>query len=213
MELPGASEGYYAAPGLRAVLHTVNLRLSPEQTAYTINHTRDRMLILHDSLAASIAEVVPLFDTVEHFVIIGNGDVGDLRRTRRYENQLIGADGPMDWPELDEQLPAVPCYTSGTPGLPKGVAYSHVSHVVVVLDPSRLEAPGAVGDCLTGLLGGLRALAPLDDDVPLRTPGQRAAAETTRRRRDGVPLDPETYAAPVAMADRVGRLLPAAARG
>ena len=91
-------------------------------------------------------------------------------------------------------------------------AYPDVSHVVVVLDPSRLGAPVAVGDSLAALLGGLRAMAPLDDEVPVRTPGQRAAAETARRRKDGVPLDPETHAALAALADRVGPPLPAAAR-
>jgi LDH2 family malate/lactate/ureidoglycolate dehydrogenase len=91
-------------------------------------------------------------------------------------------------------------------------AHPDVSHVVVVLDPSRLGPPGAVGDGLAGLLRGLRALAPLDDELPVRTPGQRAAAETARRRQAGVPLDPETHAALAALADRVGRPLPAAAR-
>lgn len=94
-----------------------------------------------------------------------------------------------------------------------GADHPDVSHVVVVLDPSRLGAPGAVADSLAGLLGGLRAQAPLDADVPVRTPGQRAAAETARRRREGVPLDAETHAALAALADRVGRPLPDAARG
>lgn len=91
-------------------------------------------------------------------------------------------------------------------------AHPDVSHVVVVLDPSRLGPPGAVADGTAGLLAGLRALAPLDAELPVRTPGQRAAAETARRREAGVPLDPETHAALVALADRVGRPLPAAAR-
>ncbi|WP_198588345.1 Ldh family oxidoreductase [Geodermatophilus chilensis] len=88
-----------------------------------------------------------------------------------------------------------------------------VSHLVVVLDPARLGDPAAIGDGAARLLAGLRALTPVDPELPVRTPGQRAAAERARRRRHGVPLDPETHRALQALAGQVGRPLDGAARG
>ncbi|MBS4752765.1 long-chain fatty acid--CoA ligase [Nocardioides sp. zg-ZUI104] len=122
-------EAYYAVPCLGAVLHTVNLRQSPEQVAYTINHAGDRVLIVDDSLVAGIAAVLPELRTVEHVVVIGGKDlgaVGDLPQVIRYDDLLAAHhDATPAWPELDERLDAALCYTSGTTGNPKGVAYTH----------------------------------------------------------------------------------------
>ncbi|MGY1987854.1 Ldh family oxidoreductase [Blastococcus sp. SYSU DS0669] len=87
------------------------------------------------------------------------------------------------------------------------------SHLVVVLDPARLGDPVRMRGEMRRMLAQLRALLPVDEELPVRTPGQRAAAERARRRADGVPLDRETHAALVAVGDRLGRPLGAAARG
>lgn len=79
-------------------------------------------------------------------------------------------------------------------------AHPSVSHLLVVLDPARLGDSGDAAEGAERLLHGLRALAPLDDAVPVRTPGERAAQETERRRRGGIPLDRETSAALQALA-------------
>ena len=92
-------------------------------------------------------------------------------------------------------------------------AHPDVSHVLVVLDPARLGDPGELGSAAAGLLARLRALAPLDEQVPVRTPGQRAAHERTARRRDGIPLDAETHAALIALGEQIGSPLGAALRG
>lgn len=92
-------------------------------------------------------------------------------------------------------------------------AHPDVSHVLVVLDPARLGEPAALGAGAARLLDGLRALAPLDPTLPVRTPGQRAAQETVRRRHLGVPLDPETHAALQALAAQLGRPLRVLAGG
>lgn len=126
-------EAYYAVPCLGAVLHTVNLRLSPEQIAYTINHAQDRVLILDDSLVSTIAEVVPLLTSVEHFVVIGDDDFGSLPNAVRYEELLASTSGTIEWPEVDERQEAALCYTSGTTGNPKGIAYMHRTLVVHTL--------------------------------------------------------------------------------
>ena len=121
-------EAYFAVPSMGAVLHTVNIRLFPEQLAYVVNHAEDRVLLVDDSLVPLLARVRDELRTVEQFVVIGGGDASALgARVLRYE-QLLAAEPPgYDWPDLDERAAAAMCYTSGTTGNPKGVVYSHRS--------------------------------------------------------------------------------------
>ena len=93
-----------------------------------------------------------------------------------------------------------------------GSGHPGVSHLVVVLDPARLGDPEEVRGGAARLLAGLRALAPVDPELPVRTPGQRAAAERARRRAHGIPLDAETHRALEALAEQVGRPLGVAGR-
>ncbi|MGY2067303.1 Ldh family oxidoreductase [Blastococcus sp. SYSU DS0619] len=86
------------------------------------------------------------------------------------------------------------------------------SHLVVVLDPARLGDPARMQAETQRLLGELRALTPVDPGLPVRTPGQRAAAERAARRVAGVPLDAGTHAALRQLGERVGRPLDAPAR-
>ncbi|HVQ57385.1 MAG TPA: long-chain fatty acid--CoA ligase [Solirubrobacterales bacterium] len=118
-------EAYYAVPCSGAVLHTLNPRLSPEQIAFTINHAGDRVLLVDPALVGEMERVLPLLDSVERFVVIGDGDPGELPDPLRYEELLAAEDDGFDWPELDERAGAALCYTSGTTGDPKGVLYSH----------------------------------------------------------------------------------------
>jgi LDH2 family malate/lactate/ureidoglycolate dehydrogenase/isocitrate/isopropylmalate dehydrogenase len=87
------------------------------------------------------------------------------------------------------------------------------SHLVVVLDPARLGDPVRMQTETRRMLTELRALDPVDADVPVRTPGQRSAAERALRRAEGVPLDAETHRALLALGERVGRPLGAPVRG
>ncbi|SDX75289.1 Malate/lactate/ureidoglycolate dehydrogenase, LDH2 family [Modestobacter sp. DSM 44400] len=87
------------------------------------------------------------------------------------------------------------------------------SHLMVVLDPARLGDPAELGSGAHRLLAGLRALDPVEEGVPVRTPGQRAAAERVRRRAAGIPLDAETHRALRALGDSVGLPLGAPVRG
>ncbi len=121
-------ECYFAIPCVGAVLHTINLRLFPEQIAYVINHAEDRIVFIDDSLAAALAPLAPALEHVEHFVVMGDGPTGDLPRVLRYE-ELLEAAGPgeAEYPLLDEREASALCYTSGTTGNPKGVLYSHRS--------------------------------------------------------------------------------------
>lgn len=120
-------EAYLAVPSMGAIMHTVNLRLSPEQVAYVINHAEDRVVILDSSLADLFAPVLPLLDTVEHILLVGGGEpAGDVPfSSSSYEAALAQHDARFDWPALEETSAAAVCYTSGTTGNPKGVVYSH----------------------------------------------------------------------------------------
>ncbi|HTZ86821.1 MAG TPA: long-chain fatty acid--CoA ligase [Solirubrobacteraceae bacterium] len=121
-------ELYFAIPCIGAVLHTLNIRLFEEQLTYIVNHAGDRVIFVDDSLVPILEKLAPSFRTVEHYVVMGEGDAGSLPGVLRYEELLEQAGpGEYGYPELDERQAAALCYTSGTTGNPKGVLYSHRS--------------------------------------------------------------------------------------
>jgi fatty-acyl-CoA synthase len=121
-------ELYMAVPCVGAVLHTLNIRLFAEQIAYIVNHAQDGVIFVDDSVVALLEPLVPTFEGVRHYVVMGGGDSGSLPNVLRYEELLeqVGP-GSYDYPEVDERQAAALCYTSGTTGNPKGVLYSHRS--------------------------------------------------------------------------------------
>src|SRR4051794_28830845 len=121
-------EAYLAIPSIGAVLHTLNLRLHPDDLTYIVNDAADRVLIVDESL-------LPLYEqfrhdvTIEHVIVIGPAKNEGASRTLdviAYEDLLAAAD-PSRYvdPSFDEHTAAAMCYTSGTTGRPKGVLYSH----------------------------------------------------------------------------------------
>ena len=121
-------EAYLAVPAMGAVLHTLNLRLFPEQLAYVIEHAQDKIIIVDASVLPLLLKVADQLSTVQAYVLIGEADTSGLGKpVHAYEELLSGAPLPFGWPELDERAPAAMCYTSGTTGNPKGVVYSHRS--------------------------------------------------------------------------------------
>jgi acyl-CoA synthetase (AMP-forming)/AMP-acid ligase II len=122
---------YLAVPSMGAVLHTLNIRLSPEQIAFIANEAEDKVIIADVSLTAQLAPVLPLLNTVHTVVVVGDGDVdalvGSGPAVVRFDEVLARQSPEFDWPAIVETDAAAMCYTSGTTGNPKGVAYSHRS--------------------------------------------------------------------------------------
>jgi fatty-acyl-CoA synthase len=120
-------EAYLAVPCMGAILHTLNLRLAPEQLAWIINHAEDKVIIVDGSLVPALAKIKDQLRTVQHCIVTGRDDASALGDVLRYDD-LIGAESSgFDWPGLDERSAASMCYTTGTTGDPKGVVYSHRS--------------------------------------------------------------------------------------
>jgi fatty-acyl-CoA synthase len=121
-------ELYFAIPCVGAVLHTLNIRLFDEQLTYIVNHAEDQLIFVDASLVPVLERLAPTFETVRHYVVLGEGDSGSLPNALSYEELLEEAGpGGYDYPEVDERRAAALCYTSGTTGNPKGVLYSHRS--------------------------------------------------------------------------------------
>src|SRR6202167_4313802 len=120
-------EAYIAIPCMGAVLHTLNIRLFPEQLSFIINHAEDSVIIVDSSLIPVFAKVRDQIPTVKHIIVHGPDDTGLLGETIDYESFLSAERPGFEWPVLDERSAAIMCYTSGTTGNPKGVVYSHRS--------------------------------------------------------------------------------------
>jgi fatty-acyl-CoA synthase len=124
-------ELYFAAPCSGRVLHTLNIRLFPEQLTYIVNHAADEVIFVDRSLLGLLWPLVDTFTTVRHVVVMDDGvgempaDVGG-HQLHDYE-ALLAAANPVAWNVTDENRAASMCYTSGTTGNPKGVVYSHRS--------------------------------------------------------------------------------------
>ena len=137
-------ELYYAIPCMGAVLHTLNLRLFPDQLEFTINDAEDSVLFVDKTLIPVLNQVAGRIPSVRTIVVMNDGgplpehNLGELLD---YETLMSAEKQDFSWPRLDEWSAAAMCYTSGTTGNPKGVVYSQRSqylHAMAVLQVDNL---------------------------------------------------------------------------
>ncbi|SAL42752.1 fatty acid--CoA ligase [Caballeronia humi] len=122
-------EAYFAIPMMGAVLQTVNVRLSPAEIAYTINHADAQILLVHRDFLPVIEAIRGELESVHTFVLIDDMDAEACAHTipfaDEYESMLAASEPAYDFPDFDENTRATTFYTTGTTGLPKGVYFSH----------------------------------------------------------------------------------------
>jgi len=123
-------EAYLAVPSMGAVLHTLNIRLFPEQLVHVANRAEDHVIIVDPTLIPLLAPQLPQLTSVKHVIVTGDTTAGleapEGVQVHAYEALIADQPTEFHWPEIDERSAAM-CYTSGTTGDPKGVVYSHRS--------------------------------------------------------------------------------------
>ena len=144
-------ECFFAVPMLGAVLQTVNVRLSPEQILYTINHAGADVLLVNREFLPVLEQIREQLTTVKKFVLLADEDSPlPAGFATEYESLLAAYPDEFDFPDFDENTRATTFYTTGTTGLPKGVYFSHrqlVLHTLSVsaalgLAPTQADSTG-----------------------------------------------------------------------
>jgi len=150
-------ELYQGVPSMGAVLHTLNIRLSPTDLEYIINHASDRVIFADEDLLPLLEPLWEKIPCVELLVICRHGEGGEstFKNQIDYEDFIAGQAIEYPWPEIDETAPMGLCYTSGTTGKPKGVMYTNRSTYL-----------HTITECLTDSIG-LSSLDSLLGIVPM----------------------------------------------
>jgi len=124
-------ELYFGIPGAGAVMLLMNLRLSPQDLAYVVNHAGARLVFVDETLLPLAQAIAPACGTVGGYVILTDKKLSEIQTTLSpvysYEELLADAPPEFSWPCMDERAACAACYTTGTTGKPKGVYYSHRS--------------------------------------------------------------------------------------
>lgn len=137
-------ELYLGVPSSGAVLHTLNIRLFPEQVTFIVNHADDAVICVDDVLVKALEPLAKQLPGVRAYVVMGAGPLPEttLRPVYRYEDLLASAAEDFAFPQFDENSAAAICYTSGTTGNPKGVVYSHRALMLQSLAQTGADAFG-----------------------------------------------------------------------
>jgi len=137
-------ELYQAVPSMGAVLQTINIRLSPTDLEYIINHAGDRVIFADEDLLPLLEPLWGKIPGVELLIICRHGEGGESTFENQidYEDFISDQATEYEWPEIDETSPMGLCYTSGTTGKPKGVMYTNRSTYLHTLT-----------ECLTDSIG------------------------------------------------------------
>ncbi|MCO7516517.1 fatty acid--CoA ligase [Pseudomonas guariconensis] len=153
-------ECMFAIPMIGAVVHTINVRLSPEQILYTMNHAEDRLVLVNSDFVGLYQAIAGQLTTVEKTLLLTDGqdktaDLPDL--VGEYEQLLAAASPHHDFPDFDENSVATTFYTTGTTGNPKGVFFTHRQLVLHTLAEASV----------TGSIDSVRLLGSNDVYMPI----------------------------------------------
>lgn len=136
-------EAYFAVPMIGAVLHHINVRLSPDQIAYTMQHAEDRLVLVHDDFIPIVEQLAEQLPTVKGYIQLTDADAPGQTTfdiIGEYETLLASADNHYVFPDFDENSTATTFYTTGTTGNPKGVFFSHRQLVLHTLNAATTFA-------------------------------------------------------------------------
>lgn len=132
-------ECFFAVPMIGAVLHTVNIKLSPTQISYTVNHAEDDFILVNEDFLPFVEQIRAKLDSVKGYVVLSD-DKKEFETTipviGEYETLLEQEKAEFEFEDFDENTRATTFYTTGTTGLPKGVYFSHrqlVLHTLATL--------------------------------------------------------------------------------
>ena len=154
-------ELYQGVPSMGAVLHTLNIRLSPTDLEYIINHACDRVIFADEDLLPLLEPLWAKIPCVELLVICRHGEGGESTFENQIDYEDFIADQPSEfnWPEINETSPMGLCYTSGTTGKPKGVMYTNRSTYLHTLTESLTDSIGLSSlDSLLGIVPMFHAM-------------------------------------------------------
>ena len=154
-------ELYQAVPSMGAVLHTLNIRLSPTDLEYIINHANDRVIFADEDLLPLLEPLWDKIPCVELLVICRHGEGGEssFKNQIDYEDFIADMETSYEWPDIDENSPMGLCYTSGTTGKPKGVMYTNRSTYLHTLAESLTDSIGLSSlDSLLGIVPMFHAM-------------------------------------------------------
>lgn len=154
-------ELYQAVPSMGVVLHTLNIRLSPTDLEYIINHANDRVIFADEDLLPLLEPLWGKLPSVELLVICRHGEGGESSFENQidYEDFIAGCEPTYDWPDIDENSPMGLCYTSGTTGKPKGVMYTNRSTYLHTLTECLTDSIGLSSlDSLLGIVPMFHAM-------------------------------------------------------
>lgn len=145
-------ECFYAIPMIGAVLHMVNVRLSPEQILYTMNHAEDKVVLIHNDFLPLIEPLDDQLYSVDRYIQLSDkpdeNTETSLPSMGDYETLLFEAESHYDFSDFDEDSVATTFYTTGTTGDPKGVFFTHKQLVLHTLN--EMAMLGCYGE--SGLL-------------------------------------------------------------
>ncbi|SAK83171.1 long-chain-fatty-acid--CoA ligase [Caballeronia calidae] len=155
--LAGASrehlEAYLGVPASGRILHTINVRLHADQQAYIAEHANDEVIMLDSQNLETFASFAHRLPKLRLVVTVGRRTASPAPlmpcETIDYETLIAEGAPRIDWPDIDENEAAIICFTGGTTGLPKGVAYSHRSIWLQAMSICTANSVGlSSNDCL-----------------------------------------------------------------